>query len=163
MNPSTDLLRGTSVVSDARQPPHQVMCFRLAGQDYAVDILQVKEIRRFTATTALPDVPSYMLGVINLRGTVVPVFDLRMRFSIGDTTIDRNTAIIVVTVGARNVGLVVDEVTRVLNVSPEMLRPTPPLAGAVDTSFLLGLFDAGERLITWLDVPRLLRSDLEVT
>lgn len=138
----------------------QVLCFRLADEDYAVQILDVKEIRRFSPTTALPDVPSYVLGVINLRGTVVPVFDLRLRFGIGEPTIDRNTAIIVVTVGARNVGLVVDAVTRVLNVSADMVRPVPQLGSAVDGSFLVGLLEAGERLITWLDVGRLVRAEL---
>ncbi len=140
---------------------HQVLCFRLADQDYAVQILEVKEIRRFTPTTSVPDAPNYMLGVINLRGTVVPVFDLRMRFGTGEATVDPNTAVIVVTVGTRNVGLVVDSVTRVLNITDAMLRPVPQFAGSIDSSFLLGLIEAGEQLVTWLDVPRLLGAELE--
>jgi purine-binding chemotaxis protein CheW len=139
----------------------QVLCFQLAGQEYAVSILQVKEIRRYSPTTTLPDVPPYVLGVINLRGTVIPVFDLRQRFGVGPTTIDRNTAIIVVSVETRNVGLLVDAVTRVENITPEMLRPTPPLAGTVDSSFLSGLIAIGDRLITWLDVAQLLKRDLQ--
>lgn len=139
----------------------QVLCFRVADQDYAVEILEVKEIRRYTPTTLVPDAPSYMIGVINLRGTVVPVFDLRMRFGTGAATIDRNTAIIVVTVGPRNIGIVVDSVTRVLKVSGEMLRPVPQFARSVESTFLLGLIQAGEQLVTWLDVPRLLGAELE--
>lgn len=141
----------------------QVLCFRVADQDYAVEILEVKEIRRFTPTTLVPDAPSYMIGVINLRGTVVPVFDLRMRFGAGADAaiIDRNTAVIVVTVGARNVGIVVDSVTRVLKVSDEMLRPIPQFSRSVESSFLLGLIQNGEQLVTWLDVPRLLGAELE--
>ncbi len=141
---------------------NQVLCFRLAVQDYAVDILQVREIRRYSEPTILPDVPHHVLGVINLRGTVVPVFDLRRRFGI-EASIDRTTAIIVVAVGTRNVGLVVDAVTRVQNMTADMLRPTPPLPSAVDCQFLLGLIATGDLLITWLDVVQLLRNDLETT
>lgn len=141
----------------------QLLCFRLAEQLYGLDILAVKEIRRFSTPTALPDVPSYVLGVINLRGAVVPVFDLRLRFNVGSPDTDRNTAIIVVTVGTRNIGVVVDAVTRVLDVRADMLRPTPPLGGGVDASFLLGLVAVNEQLVTWLDVSRLLGNDLEAT
>ena len=151
-----------STASTARASTNQVLCFHLAGQEYAIDILQVCEIRRFVTPTALPDVPHYVLGVFNLRGTVVPVFDLRRRFGM-DPVLDRNTAIIVVTVGARTIGLVVDDVKRVQNVSPEMIRPTPPLAGSIDSSFLIGLIAAGDRLVTWLDVVQLLGADLEAT
>lgn len=142
---------------------NQLLCFELGGQSYAVDIMRVQEIRRFAPTTALPDVPAYVLGVMNLRGTVVPVFDLRKRFSLASAEIDRNTAIIVVGVAGRSIGVVVDAVNRVIRITPDMIRPTPPLTSGGDTSMLVGLVADSNRLITWLDVERLLRGDIEVS
>jgi purine-binding chemotaxis protein CheW len=141
------------------QPPRQCMSFRLGGQAYAVDILSVQEIRRHSAPTSLPDVPSYMVGVINLRGAVVPVIDLRLRFSL-PVALDRLTAIIVVAVRGKNVGLIVDEVTKVFDLAAGSLRPAPAMTRGVDASFIVGLVPSGDTLITLLDVNRLVAEEL---
>ncbi len=142
-----------------RRLPSQCMSFRLGGQAYAVDILAVQELRRYSEPTSLPDVPRHLCGVINLRGAVVPVLDLRIRFNL-EPTLDRLTVIIVVAVRGKSVGLVVDEVTQVLMLSPDALRPAPTMARQVDATFILGLIPNGEALVTLLDVDRLISEEL---
>jgi purine-binding chemotaxis protein CheW len=132
----------------------------LAGQPYAVPILSVQEIRRYSPATAIPSAPSYVLGVINLRGTVVPVFDLRLRFGVSAGNVDRLTVIIVVAVGARHVGLVVDDVSKVLTIEPGSMQNPPELAQHIDVSFILGLVRDSAALVTVVDVDRLLGPDL---
>jgi purine-binding chemotaxis protein CheW len=140
--------------------PEQCLTFVLGAQPYAVPILVVQEIRRYAPPTAIPGVPSYVLGVINLRGTVVPVFDLRLRFGLAEAPIDRLTVIIVVAVGARCVGLVVDDVSKVLTIKPGTLQAPPDLAGHIDISFVSGLVRDSDALVTLLDVERLLAPEL---
>ncbi len=139
--------------------PAQCLSFRLGGQAYAVDILSVQEIRRYTQPTSLPDVPVYLSGVINLRGAVVPVLDLRLRFNL-EAPQDRLTVIIVVAVRGKSVGLVVDEVTSVIEVATNTLRAAPMLARGVDTSFISGLIANGDSLVTLLDVVRLVSEEI---
>jgi purine-binding chemotaxis protein CheW len=138
----------------------QCLAFALGGQPYAVPILRVQEIRRYSAPTPLPNVPSYVLGVINLRGTVVPVFDLRLRFGLFEPTFDRLTVIIVVSVGQRHVGIVADDVSKVLTMDKGSFRPSPELASHIDISFVAGLMRDGDDLVTLIDVDRLLLPDL---
>jgi len=138
----------------------QCLTFTLSGQRYALPILSVQEIRRYAAPTALPSVPSYVLGVINLRGTVVPVFDLRLRFNCPEAPVDRLTVIIVVAVYGRHVGLVVDDVNNVMSITEDMLQPSPQLASHIDISFVSGLVREGDTLVTLLDIEKLTADDL---
>jgi purine-binding chemotaxis protein CheW len=144
----------------AAGPPQQCLTFALGGQLYAVPILSVQEIRRYSAPTSLPGVPGYVLGVINLRGSVVPVFDLRLRFACAAAPIDRLTVIIVVSVQGRHVGLVVDDVNKVVSIKDGMLQPSPQLAQHIDISFVAGLLRDADSLITLLDVERLVGAEL---
>jgi purine-binding chemotaxis protein CheW len=145
--------------SDAA-PATQCLTFLIGEQRYAVPILSVQEIRRFSVPTSLPSVPEYVLGVMNLRGTVVPVFDLRVRFACGRAVVDRLTVIIVVSVSSRHVGLVVDDVQRVLSLHEGMLQQRPAMASDVDMSFISGLVRDGDTLVTLLDIERLTEQDL---
>jgi purine-binding chemotaxis protein CheW len=138
----------------------QCLTFALAGQRYALPILTVQEIRRYSAPTSLPSVPSHVLGVINLRGTVVPVFDLRLRFGCAQAPVDRLTVTIVVSVFGRHVGLVVDDVNKVISVQDGMLQPSPQLASHIDISFVSGLVRDGDSLVTLLDIEKLTADDL---
>jgi purine-binding chemotaxis protein CheW len=140
--------------------PAQCLTFVLGGQPYAVPILAVQEIRRYAQPTTIPSVPAYVLGVMNLRGTVVPVFDLRLRFTLAEAPIDRLTVIVVVAVGPRSVGLVVDDVSKVLTIKPGELQAPPELASHIDISFIAGLVRDGAALVTVLDVERLLAGEL---
>lgn len=132
----------------------QFLTFTLGGEDYGVEILRVQEIRGFTAVTPVPNSPAYVRGVMNLRGTVVPVFDLRLKFGMPSKEYDRFTVIVVVNVGARVVGLVVDAVSDVLDIAHASIDTSPDLGGEVDTAILQGIARSGDRLVTLLDIDR---------
>lgn len=133
----------------------QFLTFRLEDEEYGLEILRVQEIKGYSKITPLPNTPPEVKGVMNLRGAVVPIIDLRTRFGLRAAEYTRFTVIIVVTVGAKVVGLVVDAVSDVLNVGPREIVPTPDLGAGVDTSFMTGMARTGDRLVTLLNVDRL--------
>jgi purine-binding chemotaxis protein CheW len=120
-----------------------------------LEILRVQEIKGYSKVTPLPNTPPEVKGVMNLRGAVVPIIDLRIRFGLRVTEYTRFTVIIVVNVGAKVVGLVVDAVSDVLNVAAKEMVPTPDLGAGVDTSFLTGIARTGDRLVSLLNIDRL--------
>jgi purine-binding chemotaxis protein CheW len=132
----------------------QFLTFVLGREEYGIDILRVQEIRGYSAITTIPNTPPYIKGVMNLRGAVVPIVDLRCKFGIAETAYDKFTVIIVVMVGARIVGLIVDAVSDVLDVDGSDVEPTPEFGIDVDTSFMTGMAKAGERLILLLDIDK---------
>ncbi|HTN02984.1 chemotaxis protein CheW [Planctellipticum variicoloris] len=136
--------------------PRQFLTFTLHEEEYAIDILKVQEIKGMSKITPIPNAPAHVKGVMNLRGTVVPVIDLRRRFSMASVEADNLTVIIVVNVGKQVAGLVVDTVSDVLNFSMQDVEPTPELAGGLDTSFITGLAKVEERLVTLLNIDKLL-------
>ncbi len=135
---------------------NQFLTFRLADEEYGLEILRVQEIKGYSKITPMPNTPPEIKGVMNLRGTVVPIVDLRTRFGLRETEYNRFTVIIVVTVGSKVVGLLVDAVSDVLNVGRKEVVPAPDLGAGVDTSFMTGIARTGERLITLLNVERLI-------
>lgn len=142
----------------------QYLTFELAGQYYGVEILRVQEIKGWEPPTRLPHSPDYVQGVINLRGAVVPIIDLRRRFGLAVAEQGRTTVVIVVRVpgthGELTAGLVVDAVCEVCAISPEQLRPPPQVIESVDVRFVLGLAMVGERMLVLLDVPHLMSATL---
>lgn len=134
----------------------QFLTFRLADEEYGLEILRVQEIKGYSRVTPLPNTPPEVKGVMNLRGTVVPIIDLRARFGLEGAEYNQFTVIIVVTVGSKVVGLVVDAVSDVLNVAPSDLVPTPDMGSGVDTSFMTGMARTGDRLVTLLNIDRLI-------
>ncbi len=134
----------------------QFLTFRLEDEEYGLEILRVQEIKGYSKITPLPNTPREIKGVMNLRGSVVPIIDLRTRFGLRAAEYTRFTVIIVVTAGAKITGLVVDAVSDVLNVASRELVPPPDLGAGVDTSFLTGIARAGDRLVSLLDVDRLI-------
>lgn len=137
---------------------NQFLTFALDDQDFGIDILQVQEIKNYTRVTPIPNMPPCIKGVMNLRGTVVPIIDLRIKFNMPTTDYTQFTVIIVVNVGTRVMGLVVDAVSDVLNVSASDVEGAPDL-GSIDTSFITGLAKANDRLVTLLNIDHLLSSD----
>lgn len=135
----------------------QHLTFRVGAEEYGVPVLQVQEIRGLTPITALPDMPPHMKGLMNLRGRVIPVYDLRERFGIAAPAYGKYTVIVLVQVASRVVGLVVDAVTGVLDGAE--VEPVPDL-GAVDASFLAGMARSGDRYTLLLDLDRLLGAEL---
>lgn len=140
---------------DSAADVSQFLTFQLEAEEYGLEILRVQEIKGYSKVTPLPNTPREIRGVMNLRGTVVPIIDLRCRFGLTEAEYTRFTVIIVVNVGVKIVGLVVDAVSDVLNVSAREMVPAPDLGAGVDTSFMTGMARAGDRLITLLNVDRL--------
>jgi purine-binding chemotaxis protein CheW len=134
----------------------QFLTFMLNGQEYALEISKIKEIRGYSSITPVPIVPAHVRGVMNLRGTVLPVIDLRMKFGLPEVEYDRFTVIAIVAVGEKTVGLLVDAVSDVLMISTDSLRPAPEFGATVDTRFINGMFEAHERLVVALNLEQLL-------
>jgi purine-binding chemotaxis protein CheW len=151
-----------SVASDA---PRQVLTFSLGAENFGVDILRVQEIRGWTPVTKIPKVPPHVLGVLNLRGSIVPIVDLRVRFSLAQAEFTPLTVIIVLSVksshGQREFGLVVDGVSDVVDISAENLKETPSLGSTAAVEFIQGLAIVQERMLILLDVDELIRRDME--
>ena len=140
------------------------LTFRLANEEYGLQILKVREINGIMDITAVPQMPDYMKGVINLRGKVIPVISLRSKFRLIEKEHTDQTCIIVVDVG-REIGVIVDTVSEVLDISGENVDPPPALSRSVDSSFILGLGKVGEDIKILLDIDRILgdRELLEIT
>ncbi len=140
----------------------QYLTFILGGEEYGVDIMRVQEIRGWESATSIPNTPDFILGVINLRGAVVPIIDLRSRFGLESAEFSRTTVVIVVKIedeaGDRIMGMVVDAVSEVYNVSEDMLREAPDLGGAINTDFVKGLATVDEKMIILLDVDLLIKK-----
>lgn len=138
--------------SSAALDNDQYLTFRLGDEEFAVPILRVQEIKGYSAVTPIPNAPSYIKGVMNLRGTVMPVIDLRAKFGLSAIDSTKFTVIIVVNVGAKIVGLVVDAVSDVLRFDHGTIEPPPSLGGDLDTSHLTGMAKQGDRLVSLLDL-----------
>lgn len=140
-------------------PTIQQLTFSLAGEEYGVDILTVREIRGWSRVTRIPQAPPHVLGVLNLRGAVVPVMDLRLRFGMERVEYNENTVMIVVALAERLFGIVVDAVSDVVDLDPASIKPVPDMGAVVDTRYLKGLATHVERMVMLLDVDKLMRPD----
>lgn len=137
----------------------QIVTFKLDDEEYGVDILKVQEINRMTEITAMPKAPFSVEGVINLRGKVIPVINLRKKFGLGEKDIDSQSRIIVVDTGS-TVGLIVDSVSEVLRISSEIIEPPPPITGGMGSEYIMGIGKLEDRLIILLDIDKLLNEGM---
>ncbi len=137
----------------------QFLTFRLDGQEYGISILKVQEIKGWDKMTPIPNSPPYVKGVLNLRGVIVPVFDLRLRFGLPETVRDAFTVIIVVNIGGRMAGIVVDAVSDVINVSLEQQCAAPEYEGQQNREFIKGLAQVEDKLLILLDIDRMVNPE----
>lgn len=137
----------------------QLVVFELANEFYGVDISVVESIIKMQSITQLPQTPDYVMGVTNLRGSVLPVINLRTRFGMEEREDTRKTRIIIVTMGDIKVGVVVDEVSEVLRVSDESIEPLPPMVSTVNSVFLKGIIRLEDRLVILLDPGKVLNTE----
>jgi len=137
----------------------QLVGLKLGEEEYAIDVLKIQEIIRTVEITTVPRTDSYVLGVMNLRGKVIPVIDLRVRFALEKMDFDKDTRIIVVKFETENIGFVVDEVTEVIRVRKSMVEPTPPLIGSIGQEYILGICKYEDRLIILLDIDSVVSDD----
>jgi purine-binding chemotaxis protein CheW len=138
----------------------QFITFSIGDEEFGVDIVTVQEIKGWTETTNLPSSPAYMRGVLNLRGVIVPIYDLRARFGLGDTKPSKNHVIVIVMVSNRIIGILVDGVSDILSVSAAKIRPVPEMGGHIDQRFLSGLVAVDQRMVALLELKLLF--DLEM-
>ncbi|THJ20944.1 MAG: purine-binding chemotaxis protein CheW, partial [Nitrospira sp. CG24E] len=134
----------------------QYLTFQLGGEIYGVDILRVQEIKGYTAVTKIPNQPSYIKGVMNLRGTIVPIVELRTKIGMEVVEYTAHTVIVVVVVQGRIMGFVVDSVSDVLNIDKKEIQAPPQFGTKVDVSFLNGIAQCGDHLVALLNIDRLL-------
>jgi len=148
------------VVTDAEAVGQQFLTFKLAGEEYGINITRVQEIKGWLPVTKIPNTPDYVSGVLNLRGNIVPVMDMRIRFNLEKAEYSQNTVIIVLTVaGNRNVGIIVDAVSDVLNVNKEEIKDAPDFGENIKVDMISGLTSAGNNLVMLMDIDQLLLDD----
>ncbi len=144
-----------AVAGDPAAGVKQFISFNIGNEEYAIDIMAVREIKGWTDTTALPNQPQYILGVMNLRGTIVPVVDLRCRFGMGLTDASRSHVVIIVAVLDRIVGLLVDAVSDILTIDRSEIRPVPDMDRGVSARFLRGIVSVNETMVVLLALEEL--------
>lgn len=162
---STSQAQNTENILQVEDGMDQYLTFMLANEEYGVNILRVREIKGWNDATPMPKMPNYILGVINLRGTVVPIIDLRKLLELDSIAFDKTTVVIMVLVsdeeqGERTVGIVVDAVSEVHNIASADLKPAPDIGGAVSTESIKGLATRDDRMLIMLDVDNLLNNSI---
>ncbi len=136
----------------------EYLTFRLDQEEYGIDILKVQEIRGYEPPTRVADAPNFIKGVVNLRGTIVPIVDMRLKFNCVNAEYNSFTVVIVLNLRNRIVGIVVDSVSDVMELPPENLRPAPDLDSGIDSGAVLGLGALGDRMLILLDIERLMSA-----
>jgi purine-binding chemotaxis protein CheW len=158
-------VRGNTTPAAPTAPgaPQEVLSFRLGSEEYGIDILRVQEIRSFEPCTRIAGAPSFIKGVVNLRGVIVPIVDLRLKFGLAEAALDGNTVTIVLNVSQRVVGVVVDSVSDVLQLKAEQIQPAPEFNSTVAASHITGIATVmqGElqRMLVLIDIEQLMASD----
>lgn len=137
----------------------EFLTFTLGDEHYALDILTVKEIRGYESVTKIANAPAFIKGVINLRGDIVPIVDLRIKFNVSQAAYDEFTIVIVLHIHNRIVGIVVDGVSDVVGLNQEQLKPPPDFGVAFDSRYLLGLATVNEQMVIMVDIEQLISSD----
>lgn len=142
----------------ARTDVREYLTFSLGEEHYAIDIMAVKEIRGYEAVTRIANAPDFIKGVINLRGDIVPIVDLRIKFNVGTASYDEFTIVIVIQIHDRMVGIVVDGVSDVISLSREERRPPPEFGVAFDSRFLVGLAKVQDHMVILVNIEALISS-----
>jgi purine-binding chemotaxis protein CheW len=148
---------------EANGEGRELLTFTLGNEEYGIDILKVQEIRGYDAVTTIANAPEFIKGVINLRGIIVPIVDMRIKFKLGNVTYNETTVVIILNIANRVVGMVVDGVSDVTTLKQDEIKPAPEFGSSLDTQYLLGLGTVGERMIILVDIERLMSSrDMEL-
>ncbi len=141
----------------------EFLTFTLGAEEYGMDILKVQEIRGYDAVTAIANTPAFIKGVINLRGIIVPIVDLRIKFNLGSATYNELTVVIILNLANRVMGIVVDGVSDVLTLAHEQIKAAPALSTSLDTRYIMGLGTIDQRMLILVDIEKLMSSrDMEL-
>jgi purine-binding chemotaxis protein CheW len=141
-----------------REATREVLVFILGSEEYGVDILKVQEIRGYDKVTPIPSAPDYLKGVLNLRGVIVPILDMRVKFRLAEVRYDQFTVVVILRLGDRIIGLVVDGVSDVVALNASEVKAPPNLGSVVDGSYIAGVATQNDRMVLLLDIEKLLSS-----
>ena len=144
--------------SEERAAVSEFLAFKLGQEEYGIDILKVQEIRGYESVTRIANAPEFIKGVVNLRGTIVPIIDMRIKFDLGEPTYDEFTVVIILNVAGRVIGMVVDSVSDVTTLSPEQIRPAPEMGSVFNSNYLIGLGTLDDRMLILVDIDQLMSS-----
>jgi purine-binding chemotaxis protein CheW len=134
----------------------EFLAFKLGSEEYGIDILRVQEIRSYERPTRIANAPDFIKGVVNLRGVIVPIIDMRLKFRLEQATYDHFTVVIVLNIGQRVMGIVVDAVSDVITLTPDQLRPVPEFNAAIASDHLLAIGAVDERMLILVDIEKLM-------
>lgn len=138
---------------------NEFLTFTLGKEEYGMDILKVQEIRGYDAVTTIARAPAFIKGVINLRGAIVPIIDMRIKFDLGKADYDQFTVVIIINVSKRVMGIVVDSVSDVITLTADQVKPAPDFAAHLDTGYITGLGTIDERMLILMDIEKLMSGD----
>ncbi len=153
-----DISRPAASTEQDSGQAQEYLTFTLGAEEYAIDILSVQEIRGYDAVTTIANAPTFIKGVVNLRGIIVPIVDLRIKFGIGNVEYTPFTVVIILNISGRVVGIVVDSVSDVTMLRPDQIRPAPEFAATVNTKYIQGLGTLDERMLIVVDIGKLMLS-----
>jgi purine-binding chemotaxis protein CheW len=157
------MTHGSAAMAEADLVASEYLTFTLGSEEYAIDILKVQEIRGYEQPTLIANAPAFIKGVINLRGIIVPIVDLRIKFNLGKIEYTPFTVVIILNVARRVIGIVVDSVSDVITLNQAQIRPAPDFSGTFDTRYILGLASQESRMMIVTDIERLMTSaDMEL-
>lgn len=140
------------------QTLNEFLTFRLGSEEYGMDILKVQEIRGYDSITQIANAPEFIKGVVNLRGIIVPIIDMRIKFELGNVEYDQFTVVIILNVAGRVMGIVVDGVSDVISLDLDQMRATPEFGSVIDTEYIMGLGTVEERMLILIDIEKLMGS-----
>ncbi|MDL2356679.1 MAG: chemotaxis protein CheW [Pseudomonadota bacterium] len=136
----------------------EYLAFTLGAEEYGIDILKVQEIRGYEAVTRIANAPDFIKGVINLRGIIIPVVDMRIKFNLGTPVYDQFTVVIILNIGGRIMGMVVDSVSDVTTLLPQQVKPAPEMGASFNSDYMIGLGTIDERMLILVDIDKLMSS-----
>jgi len=136
----------------------EFLAFRLGHEEYGVDIQKVQELRGYDTVTRIANAPEHIKGVVNLRGIIVPIVDMRIKFKLGTPSYDQFTVVIILNIASRVMGMVVDSVSDVITLDADQVRPAPEMGALLDTEYLVGLGTLDDRMLILVDIDKLMSS-----
>jgi purine-binding chemotaxis protein CheW len=137
----------------------EILAFRLGEEEYGIDIQKVQELRGYDAVTRIANAPDFIKGVVNLRGIIVPIIDMRIKLNLGEPTYNQFTVVIILNVAGRTIGMVVDSVSDVITLTAEQIKPPPEMGSALDTDYLIGIGSVEQRMLILVDIDMLMSSN----
>ncbi len=157
-SPSTAVTSHAGAGGSVATALREFLAFKLGAEEYGIDILRVQEIRSYEAPTRIANAPAFIKGVVNLRGVIVPIVDMRVKFNLEQVKYDSFTVVIVLNIGSRVVGMVVDAVSDVITLNAEQLRPVPEFNSTIASDHLLAIGAVEDRMLILVDIEKLMSS-----